>query len=89
MAVNSNDKMVSSLRTHLRNLANRRSNGVVSADDAHVFLTKRGISSTNSSQRLSLINSAFMGGNFTRSGQMRSTRPAAKGRTITEWQSAS
>jgi hypothetical protein len=35
--------------------------------------------------RIAVINSAFQGGEFRSVGYTNSTRPEAKGRTITEW----
>jgi len=43
---NSNQKNQSTMRrmvSYLRSLASRRSSGVVTADDAHVFLTRMGV----------------------------------------------
>lgn len=79
------EKMISSLRTYLRSLANRRSSGTVTADDAQAYLSKQGINELMVRTRLSFINSAFSGDIFAATGYVPSSRPAAKGRAITEW----
>jgi hypothetical protein len=78
------EKMVSGLRGYLRSLANRRSSGVVTADDAHNYLGKNGIDEMKVRTRLSFINAAFSNG-FEQVGYTYSSRPAAKGRSISEW----
>jgi hypothetical protein len=74
--------------SYLRSLANRRSSGVVTADDAHAFLTRMGIRERQVRTRLSYINSAFGSGLFEQRGTTYSTRPAAKGRAISKWATA-
>lgn len=71
--------------SYLRSLANRRSSGVVTADDAHVFLNRVGVRQRQVYTRLSYINSAFGSGMFEQSGMTYSTRPAAKGRAISTY----
>ena len=71
--------------SYLRALANRRSSGVVTADDAHTFLTREGVNIGQVRTRLSFINSAFSGEMFERTGTTRSTRPQAKGRAISAY----
>ena len=78
------EKLVSGLRGYLRSLSNRRSSGTVTADDAHTYLGKNGIDSGKIRTRLSFINAAFSNG-FEQVGYTASSRPAAKGRSITEW----
>jgi NADH/NAD ratio-sensing transcriptional regulator Rex len=88
---NSNQKNQSTMRrmvSYLRSLASRRSSGVVTADDAHVFLTRMGVRERQVRTRLSYINSAFASGLFEQAGTTYSTRPAAKGRAISTWATA-
>lgn len=81
-----NETLVSSLTSYLRSLANRRSTGTVTADDAHNFLNRKGIRSGMTRTRQAVINAAFMGGDFENTGYTTpSSRPAAKGRSISEW----
>jgi hypothetical protein len=85
-----NDRQTTTRRmvSYLRSLANRRSSGVVSADDAHVFLSRMGVRERQVRTRLSYINSAFASGLFEQAGTTYSTRPAAKGRSISTWATA-
>lgn len=77
------------MTSYLRTLANRRSSGVVTADDAHTFLTREGVNVGQVRTRLSFINSVLAGsGEFEQYGTVASTRPSAKGRTITAWTAA-
>jgi len=72
--------------SYLRSLANRRSSGVVSADDVHTYLNREGVQPQQIRTRLSFINSVLAGsGMFEQSGMTRSTRPQAKGRAIAAW----
>ncbi len=80
-----NSSRVSSLRSYLRGLARRRSSGTVTADDAQNYLTRQGMPISMIRDRLAVINAVFQGGDFAAVGQVNSTRPEAKGRTITEW----
>lgn len=80
-----NETLVSSLTSYLRSLANRRNTGVVTADDAQNFLTRKGVSSKMIRTRQAVINSALMSGDFEAGDKVPSSRPAAKGRQITEW----
>jgi len=85
MSTKQREQTVSGLRGYLRSLSNRRSSGTVTADDAHVYLTKKtNVDAMKIRTRLSFINSAFSNG-FSAVGEVASTRPAAKGRYITEW----
>ena len=88
---NSNQKKENTTRrmvSYLRSLASRRSSGVVTADDAHVFLTRMGVRERQVRTRLSYINTAFGSGLFEQAGTTYSTRPAAKGRAISMWATA-
>jgi predicted Zn-dependent protease len=76
------------IATYLRSLANRRSTGTVSADDVHNYLTRDGVREQQVRTRLSFINSVFGSGMFEQAGMTRSTRPQAKGRSITAWMAA-
>lgn len=80
-----NEGLVSNLRSYLRGLARRRSTGTVTADDAQNYLTKNGLPMERVRTRVAVINSAFMSGDFQAAGSVPSSRPAAKGRYITEW----
>jgi hypothetical protein len=80
-----NSSRVSSLRSYLRGLARRRSSGTVTADDAQNFLTRQGMPNYMTSDRLAVINAVFQSGDFESVGRVASSRPEAKGRTITEW----
>jgi len=80
-----NENLVSALTSYLRGLANRRSAGSVTADDAQKFLTNKGVSPKMIRTRQAVINSALMSGEFEAGDMVPSSRPAAKGRQITEW----
>lgn len=73
------------ISSYLRSLASRRSNGVVTADDVHNYLTRDGVRPQQVRTRLSFINSVFSNGMFEQDGMVASTRPQAKGRSITAW----
>lgn len=77
--------MTRKLTSYLRSLANRRSTGVVTADDVHNYLTRDGVNVGQVRTRLSFINSVFGSGMFEQVGAMPSARPQAKGRTISTW----
>lgn len=79
------ETLANSLRSYLRSLANRRSEGTVTADDAQKYLTRKGVREQMIRTRQSLINSAFQSGDFAPVGSVPSSRPAARGREITEW----
>jgi predicted Zn-dependent protease len=84
----SNSERQSTMRrmiSYLRSLANRRSSGVVTADDAHTFLTREGVNVGQIRTRLSFINSVFSGEMFEYAGTTRSSRPAARGRSISTY----
>ena len=88
MSTKQRERTISGLRSYLRSLTNRRSSGTVTADDAHTYLTRKGVREQMVRTRLSFINSAFSNG-FEVVGEIASNRPAAKGRYISEWASAS
>jgi hypothetical protein len=74
------------MTSYLRSLANRRSSGIVTADDAHNYLTREGVHQKQVRTRLSFINSTLGGsGMFEQAGTIASARPQAKGRSITAW----
>lgn len=79
-----NQELVSQLSTYLRNLANRRSEGAVTADDAHRFFANKHYRGSRNA-RLSATRSVLNESNFASAGQTPSTRPVAKGRKITKW----
>lgn len=80
-----NENLVSTLNSYLRGLARRRSSRTVTADDAQTFLNRKGVRTKMIRTRQAVINSALMSGDFVAVGQTPSNRPAAKGRSITEW----
>ena len=73
------------ISSYLRGLANRRSSGVVTADDVHNYLTRDGVRPQQVRTRLSFINTVFNNGVFEQDGTVASARPQAKGRSITAW----
>ena len=74
------------ISSYLRTLANRRTDGVVTADDVHNYLNREGVRPQQVRTRLSFINSVLAGsGMFEQAGMVSSTRPQAKGRSITAW----
>jgi hypothetical protein len=77
--------MVRGLTSYLRSLANRRNDGIVTADDVHNYLSRRGISARATRTRLSFVNSVLRSPVFESVGSVYSSRPAAKGRSITAW----
>jgi len=77
------------MTSYLRSLSNRRSSGVVTADDVNAYLTREGVHQKQVRTRLSFINSVLAGsGEFEQNGMVASTRPQAKGRSITAWMAA-
>ena len=85
MAQRLNESIQKRLGTYLRGLANRRSTGTVTADDAHTFLTRNGVREQMVRTRLAYINSVLREPIFEAVGSTPSERPAARGRSITEW----
>jgi hypothetical protein len=79
------EKLINGMTSYLRSLANRRSSGVVTADDAHNYLTRAGIREQMVRTRLSFINSVFGTGMFEQVGRTPSARPRARGRSISTW----
>jgi hypothetical protein len=79
------EKLINGMTSYLRGLANRRSSGVVTADDAHTYLSRAGIREQMVRTRLSFINSVFGTGMFEQVGSTPSNRPQAKGRSISTW----
>lgn len=73
------------MKSWLYSLARRRSTGTVTADDAHTYLDREGVQPEQVRTRLSFINSVLREPNFEFAGMTPSQRPAARGRTITEW----
>ena len=73
------------IMSYLRSLANRRSTGVVTADDVHNYLTRDGVREQQTRTRLSFINSVFSSEMFEFAGTMPSSRPQAKGRAISAY----
>jgi len=78
-------RTASKMRTWLARLARGRASGVVTADDVHTFLDREGVQPKQVRTRLRFINSVLREPNFFRSSTVASTRPAAKGRSITAW----
>ena len=79
------EKFINRMTSYLRSLANRRSSGVVTADDAHTYMSREGIREQMVRTRLSFINSVFGTGMFEQVGRAPSSRPRAKGRSISTW----
>ena len=73
------------IASYLRSLANRRSTGVVTADDVHTYLTRDGVREQQTRTRLSFINSVFSSEMFEFAGMTASNRPAARGRAISAY----
>jgi hypothetical protein len=71
----------------LRNLACRRPNSIVTADDANQYLDRKGVP-RRVRMRLSFINSVLRNPNFKQVGVRPSRRPVAKCRTISMWRVA-
>jgi hypothetical protein len=88
MSNSKSQTMVRGLTSYLRSLATRRSNGIVTADDVHNYLNRKGISSSAVTTRLSFVNSVLRSPVFESAGSVYSSRPQAKGRAITAWQLA-
>jgi hypothetical protein len=79
------DRTATRMRSWLNKLVRRRSTGVVTADDAHTYLDREGVRPQQVRTRLSFINSVLREPNFEYAGETPSSRPAARGRMITEW----
>lgn len=79
------DRTATRMRSWLNKLVSRRSTGVVTADDAHTYLDREGVRPQQVRTRLSFINSVLREPNFEYAGETPSSRPAARGRMITEW----
>ena len=78
-------RATSKMRTWLYDIARKRVDGTVTADDAHTYMDREGIRKQQIRTRLSFINSVLREPNFIPVGVTRSERPAAKGRAINEW----
>ena len=85
MSVAAREKIVNSVRTRLSQLAKRRSSGTVSADDVHRLLDQTGVAKRQPNVRLGFVRSVLREPTFEYAGEARSTRPAARGRMISEW----
>lgn len=81
---NTAESLRSSLNTYLRSLSRKRSDNVVTADDAQNYLSKAGFRN-NAMKRLSVINSVLREPLFENVGARPSSRPAAKSRQVSEW----
>jgi hypothetical protein len=79
------ERTVNGMRSWLSSIARKRVNGTVTADDAHTYLDREGVSRGHVRARLSFINSVLRSPNFEYAGMTPSTRPVARGRMITEW----
>jgi hypothetical protein len=77
--------MTKRINTYLRSLSNKRSSGIVTADDVHAYLTREGVTPKQIKTRLSFINSVLREPNFAAVDTVPSTRAAARGRMITGW----
>ena len=76
---------VSGMRSYLNRIARNRKSNIVTADDAHRYLDSVGVSPRNVTGRLRFINSVLRTPNFYQAGMVKSTRVAARGRSITQW----
>lgn len=81
------DRLAAGLQNYLRSLSKRRSNKIITADDAQTFLTKKGLKPIQVKTRLSIINSVLRKPNFYKVGSRNSSRSVARGRVISEWRS--
>lgn len=84
----SNDEFTrtaSRMRSWLYSLARKRSTGTVTADDVHTYLDREGVRPQQVRTRLSFINAVLRSPNFESVGMTNSSRPAARGRAISEW----
>jgi len=81
-------QMTGKIRSYLRTLANRRNSGYVTADDVHTYLTREGVRDEQIKTRLSFINSVLREPAFEAMDSVPSSRPAARGRSITAWSAA-
>lgn len=79
------DRTANRMRSYLYSLARKRTEGTVTADDAHRYLDREGVRPQQIRTRLSFINSVLREPNFEYVGMTNSERPAAKGRAISEW----
>jgi hypothetical protein len=79
------ERTTQKMRTWLRSIARKRASGTVTADDAHKYLDREGIRPQQVRTRLSFINAVLRNPDFVYAGEARSSRPAARGRVITEW----
>lgn len=79
------DRTANRMRSWLYSIARKRASGTVTADDAHRYLDREGVRPQQVRTRLSFINSVLREPNFEYVGMTRSERPAARGRTISEW----
>ena len=76
------ESTVRRIASYIRSLANRRSTGTVTADDVHTYLTRDGVRAQQTRTRLSFVNAVFGTGMFEYVGMTNSSRPAARGRSI-------
>lgn len=79
------DRTANKMRSYLVSLARKRTEGTVTADDAHRYLDREGVRPQQVRTRLSFINAVLREPNFEAIGSVPSQRPAARGRAITEW----
>lgn len=79
------DRTAGRMRSWLSGLARRRSTGTVTADDVHTYLDREGVQPQQVRTRLRFINSVLREPNFEVTGATPSSRPAARGRMISEW----
>lgn len=73
------------LENYLRGLAKRRKNSTVTADDAHRFLDRSGIPDVGRTKYINAVLNHY-NRTLTPVGVTYSERPAAKRRTITQWE---
>lgn len=82
---NRTTKTANRMRSWLYSIARKRNSGIVTADDAHTYMDRAGISQSQVFDRLSLVNSVLREPYFVTKGITASERPAARGRAINAW----
>jgi hypothetical protein len=79
------ERTYNELRSWLYSLVRRRQSRLITADDVHTFLDRKGYRKSHSRTRLSYINSVLREGNFDVVGRVPSERPVARRRLINAW----
>jgi hypothetical protein len=82
------ERVANELRNWLSDIARKRVDGYVTADDVHTYLNREGFTRNEVGVRLALTNSVLRNPDFRPVDEVPSERPAAKGRLITAWSRA-